>query len=238
MIPLPNAQPREAYDYREDGSLDVVAVFHTIQGEGPFAGVPAVFVRLAGCNLDCPFCDTNYTVGRNRHTVKELVAQVCAAAGATKTRLVVLTGGEPFRQNLAPFVRELLAAEFTVQVETNGTMYPPEPFDDFPWIPVVIVCSPKTAKLHPKIEERVSAYKYVVQAGRTNYDGLPNSVLGNGVHVARPTARFLFERRNGVYIQPMDGDGHETAHIEAAVQSCLEHGYRLCLQLHKIVNLP
>lgn len=202
-----------------------------MQGEGPFAGTPAVFVRLAGCNLQCPFCDTDYTSGRQQITVEQCVTSVL---GIRSYGLVVITGGEPFRQNITPLCQALLDVGYTVQIETNGTMFadvdfPPE---------VVIVCSPKTGGLHHVLQTRVNAWKYVLEAGRVDSDGLPTSILGAG----RP-ARPPKGHPGRVYVQPLDyGNGldsaENSANLKAAVQSCMDHGYSLCLQLHKQLGLP
>ena len=95
-----NTQPREKLDHRSDGSLEVHHIWKTIQGEGPLAGSPAVFVRLAGCTLQCSFCDTDYTSKRVRQEPEEILAGIKAIGGGCNT--VVLTGGEPFRQNVGP----------------------------------------------------------------------------------------------------------------------------------------
>ena len=101
-------------------SLDVVEVFPTIQGEGPFAGRPATFIRLAGCHLKCSFCDTDFTSNRALVTVFELGARV----EKHRHGLVVLTGGEPMRQNIVPLCEALVAGGYTVQIETAGSFWP------------------------------------------------------------------------------------------------------------------
>jgi len=95
---MKNIQPIEKSVFDEEGRLNVVKVWSTIQGEGPFTGTPAVFVRLAGCNLQCPLCDTNYTTNRKLRSAEEVADLV--QSEHSKTSLVVLTGGEPFRQNV------------------------------------------------------------------------------------------------------------------------------------------
>ena len=100
-----NQQPIEKQNLREDGILEVHSIFHTIQGEGPFTGQRAVFIRLAGCNLQCPLCDTDYTSSRWTAGPSSLLKYV--REQADPGHLVVITGGEPFRQNLRPAVEEI-----------------------------------------------------------------------------------------------------------------------------------
>lgn len=235
MIPL-NIQPIEKMS--NESTISIVDIWPTIQGEGPFAGQPAVFIRLAGCNLACPSCDTNYTLGRMQFSVEELVERVVKENPPslfTKS-LVVITGGEPFRQMILPLVAALNDKGFTVQIETNGTYGHP-----YLWTlqgkRFVIVCSPKTGSVHQDLQPHVHSLKYVVSAGRiSEEDGLPLSVLGNGIPPARPWKNFT----GTVYVQPCDDDDpvKNAANLKATVESCMKFGYTLCLQLHKIVGLP
>ncbi len=230
-LPILNQQPVEKRSERNDGALDVVEVFPTIQGEGPFAGRPAVFVRLAGCDLQCPLCDTDYTTTRRLIPLDELVEQVSSVIGSA--RLVVITGGEPFRQRCGLFVRALLARDLAVQFETNGTLYD-ESMEGM-YYAVTIVCSPKTSKVHPRMEGEVDAWKYVVTADEVDStDGLPLSSLGMTGRPARPSLGAE------VYVQPCDNKDVvvNAANTKAAVESCVKYGYTLCLQMHKLVGLP
>jgi 7-carboxy-7-deazaguanine synthase len=228
-----NAQPVEPQTLREDGLLNVVEVFDTIQGEGPFAGMPAVFVRLAGCNLQCPRCDTDYTSRAALMSPAEVFADVQRVAQNRGPRkLVVITGGEPFRQNITPLAEALVANGRKVQIETNGCLY----LTGFPYDKVTVVCCPKTPKIHPKMVRHVSAWKYVVAAGQVMADGLPASSLGMPHPPARPDSWKL----DRIYVQPLDAgaDDLNAPHVEQAKASCLKHGYRLCLQTHKLLGLP
>lgn len=226
------------------GDVRVHSIFRTIQGEGPYAGQAAVFVRLFGCNLQCPGCDTDYT------STNEMMrpAQVRAAIDAlTLTDLVVITGGEPFRQNVVPLVRMLLGSAYRVQVETNGLFHPG---NDFPFAGygsddegATIVCSPKTARINPRLATMVDAYKYVLRAGDVDpEDGLPTIALAHvagadGGHVARPPAAW----RGPIYLQPMDEQDEErnAANVQACVHSVLNYpGLTLGFQMHKQVQLP
>lgn len=241
-----NAQPPEPRD-RTMGSLEVVSVWDTIQGEGPYAGVPATFVRLAGCNIQCRGCDTDYTSNRRRVGFGDLLTEVLTARkgyergnrSVNGSHLVVLTGGEPFRQELGEFIRILLREGIAVQIETNGTVFPDR---ENSWYLmsglVTVVCSPKTPQLseHLTSSKYVKALKYVLRAGAVDpKDGLPTETLGRHHTVARPWVGYTGE----VYVQPEDqGDeALNTANVAAAVESVRKFGYRLCLQLHKIIGV-
>jgi len=222
------------------GALDVVEVFPTIQGEGPFAGVPAVFVRLAGCNLQCPACDTNYTNGRKLMTVSDLMKEIRRVGPASRPKyrelgLVVITGGEPFRQSCGPFVRALIFEGYRVQFETNGTVF--DKSMEHWWRDVTLVCSPKTPLIHAEMEKRITHYKYVVEADQIDpTDGLPLSALLNGLRPYRvPTGPKV-----RIYVQPCDEADPEKnrRNTQAAIDSCQQFGYTFCAQIHKIVGLP
>ena len=227
-----NEQPISKPTFAKNGDLEVHSVFKTIQGEGPFVGVSCVFVRLAGCNLQCPLCDTDYTNKDMQLTsVESLHFQVEELLGPTD--LVVITGGEPFRQNLTPFVLELLEAGIQVQIETNGTLY----LDQFPYDDITIVCSPKTGSINSNLKKHITAYKYVLHADHVDpFDGLPDVVLGNltKAKVARPHDTFC----GTVYVQPVDTNSEmNKIHLECAKKSCLTYGYTLGVQLHKIIGV-
>ena len=229
-----NIQPVEKQTQREDGSLEVVGIWRTIQGEGPFAGTPAVFIRLAGCNLQCPLCDTNYTTGREFQTPLEVLHQVSLAKGPRRIRLLVLTGGEPFRQGLGPFFQETAAQGYCIQVETNGTLFDEEailPLED-----ISIVCSPKTPRINEELLPYINAYKYVLSADAVDCnDGLPTSALGMTAPPARPHLWF----QGDVFVQPLDEQDPDKnkRHLKAALDSCMRFGYRLSLQQHKLLGL-
>ena len=146
--------------------------------------------------------------------------------------LVVLTGGEPFRQNISQLAVALYHMGYSVQVETNGTLY----LKDFPYFAVSIVCSPKTAKIHPQLISYVSAYKYILEAGKIKKDGLPSSALGMPFVPARPPRDYPREK---IFVQPLDEQDEERnkLHRQTAVESCLTFGYRLSIQTHKILGL-
>lgn len=216
----------------DNDAIVVHSVFPTIQGEGPYTGWPAIFVRLYGCNLQCPWCDTDYTSKAKGYTVARLLTEIrkhqriANDLTVGEKPLVVITGGEPFRQDIGLLCTELHFAGFLVQVETNGTIYRSVPTQTF------IVCSPKTPRINPTMGARANCYKYVLDAAHVDpHDGLPTGVLGGDNKVARPPHQYT----GPVYLSPADMiDGN----IAACVASCLKFGYRLSLQIHKIANVP
>lgn len=229
-----NEQKPMRVERSQDGTLKIADIFDTIQGEGPYAGWPAVFVRLMGCNLQCPWCDTDYSTTRYVCSPEE-VYHLTTKIGPRK--LVVITGGEPFRQNITPLVIELLRHGLRVQVETNGTLWPG---DDFPWDDVTVVCSPKTPSIHPKTAKRVHAYKYVLSHDSVSTLGYPMESLGfahKELHVALPP--LCYQKK--IYLQPMDAKDpiENQKNIDAVVDVVMSYrSFIMGVQLHKIAKLP
>src|SRR5688572_26753821 len=103
----------------------IAEIFFSIQGEGPTAGLPAVFIRLQGCSVGCRWCDTKYSwdpAGGHPVMLEALVEE----AAAFPCGRAVVTGGEPLESSLfAPLVDGLKGRGFTVEVETSGVRPPP-----------------------------------------------------------------------------------------------------------------
>jgi 7-carboxy-7-deazaguanine synthase len=210
--------------------------FLTIQGEGPYAGWPAVFIRLHGCNLRCTFCDTDFSDPDDPVMgLETLVGQAAALNQGMSERLFVITGGEPLRQNITPLCKALseLDGRSTVQIETAGTL----------WVPGVerhaqIVCSPKTPTVHLMIQVNADAFKYVVSASM-EFDGfIPITATqpeGKPVRLAEP-------EREGVpvYLSPMDEGDEVLNRVNRAkvAELAMKYGVIAGLQVHKIFDLP
>ncbi len=192
-------------------------IFHSLQGEGYHSGTPAVFVRLSGCNLRCPFCDTQHA-GGTEMSEPEIVAAVKSLCPVLRSPLVVVTGGEPALQLTPSLVDALHAAGCRVAVETNGTLHLPGNVD---WVTL----SPKSLWLG---EEAAPVL--------TRADEL--KVLFDGEH--NPSAYDHIDAAHR-FLQPMDtGDpARNAALMHQAADYCLGHPqWRLSLQIHKILNIP
>jgi 7-carboxy-7-deazaguanine synthase len=100
--------------------LSIIEIYRSIQGESSFAGMPCTFVRLAGCNLRCTWCDSEYTFsGGKKMSMQEVEAEVKRLA---PSGLVEITGGEPMLQEreLLPLMEKLLADGYQLLLETSG----------------------------------------------------------------------------------------------------------------------
>ncbi|MHB8285572.1 MAG: 7-carboxy-7-deazaguanine synthase QueE [Caulobacteraceae bacterium] len=229
------ANPARAQEIGDGHSLWIQEVFYTLQGEGPFSGEPSVFVRTGGCNLKCFWCDTDFESSTWRPSLADLLQRIDAVR-PRHCDLIVLTGGEPFRQNIAPLVAALLDRGLRVQLETNGTLW-----IDLPWSDkLTVVCSPKTRRLDERLIPHIDAYKYVIGAGETDpSDGLPTaSTQHGGLHDR------LFRAPAGASVFVMPRDDHpedpvdrSDGNLQAARDAALTFGYRFCLQLHKAIGV-
>lgn len=185
------------------GKLLVTSVFRTIQGEGPFAGCPAVFVRLAKCQLQCQFCDTYFDSGTwmSVTEIVERMKQVCR--GGPFPPLVVVTGGEPTLQNFAleMFARAIHGGYFppfaSIQIETNGLIMPQVPRN------ATVVVSPKCAGKHytpllPGVLERANCLKFVLSGDPASpYHAVPDWAL-----------EWRDKTRREIFVSPMAEYNH------------------------------
>jgi 7-carboxy-7-deazaguanine synthase len=234
--------PIKKLEHDTDGeTLQVVksSPFYTIQGEGPFTGEPCVFLRLHGCHLACTFCDTQFSdpedpvVGVDT-IVKEIERVSPKGFMRTRHRLIVITGGEPMRQNIIPLVRQLANHGHTVQIETAGSF----------WLPHVnifaaLIVSPKTSMVHENVARYARAFKYVINADtKFTTDGIPFAdTQGRGTPkvLARP-----HETNNcQIFYSPMNEYNEERnkANFAAVRDASLKFGHTAGVQLHTILGV-
>lgn len=207
--------------------LNVQEIFATIQGEGPYAGQPAVFIRLGGCNLQCSFCDTEFDSPKQILT-KNIIQEVLLLANNNKQqlvrKLVVITGGEPLLQPIENLSLELIKKKFLVQIETNGTIYRKLPKA------VKIICSPKksSGKYYPIRQDllpRINAFKFLISANDPRYSKV--SEVGQSQY------------QIPVFVQPIDEYDQEKnqQNLQKTLAIANQFGYHISLQLHKILKI-
>lgn len=224
-------------------------IWETLQGEGLFAGRPAVFVRLVGCNMwsgyentrqrdaqrtgaKCPlWCDTDFTKeGSTDYTAVELVKQIKTVG--REIRFVVITGGEPLMQIDAELIKALHREEFFIAIETNGTMSLNEACWDEATnqleAPDWVVCSPKLSQQHLKLE-LFDELKLVVP------DYLPKDF-----------SEFVKRQRSNkigdhplplLWVQPEDGARLNEARQLAITLALSQPQWRVSVQTHKILDV-
>ena len=188
---------------------ELVEIFESLQGEGRNMGRPCVFVRFAGCNLKCPWCDTDVTK-RFSASLDELLAEL----GQYKAKSVILTGGEPTIQKEMPeLVAALKKAGYWIGVETNGT-------NDADWLGFVdyVACSPKRG-----------ASVRLVEADEVRVVAEDEATADFCRKVRRQIAATDY------YVSPCDHDGQIDFATAKSVLSQLA-GWSLSVQLHKILG--
>ncbi|MHB8176981.1 MAG: 7-carboxy-7-deazaguanine synthase QueE [Vulcanimicrobiaceae bacterium] len=189
--------------------LQLVDIFYTIQGEGIWSGTPAVFVRLAGCNLACEFCDTDYAL-KFFASVEDVVQRVRELSESCP--MIVLTGGEPLAQEATPaLIAALREDSRRVHIESNGTVFCHLPDD------VWLCVSPKE-RVNPRMAERANEVKLIVD-GRVPEEQLP-----------------LFAGQPLILLQP---EGNRPQNVTIALDYAKAHPkrFRVSLQLHKFIGV-
>jgi len=199
-------------------ALKISEVFDSIQGEGFWTGTPCLFVRFAGCNLKCPWCDTKYAW----KPFEELdVGRLLARIQAYVPRTVVLTGGEPTIQNPESMLKLVAGIKHKIKafimVETNGVEVPQWILqkDLIDWVTV----SPK----------RGSEWRtYHASEIKVVYDN----------HTTKELEEFevmAMKRKLPLFLQPKDNNQEE---IEKCIKIIKKRNFwRLSLQIHKILDI-
>ena len=190
---------------------DLVEVFESLQGEGRNMGRPCVFVRFAGCNLACPWCDTDVAT-RFSLSLDGLLAEI----GQYRSKSVILTGGEPtLVKEMPELVAALKARGYWIGVETNGT-------NDADWLQFAdyVACSPKVE------------YPDRIALGKADEVRIVAS--------SEAAAAFCREVRGKIaatdyYVSPCERDGSIDFATAKSVMQQLD-GWSLSVQLHKLLG--
>ena len=190
----------------------IVEVFESIQGEGAFLGLGASFIRLAGCNLRCSWCDTKHSFDVQAASL--LSVDAILGTWRFTQPLVVITGGEPTLHDLGPLVRALKKLGKYVTLETNGTNPVPDEWG-LDWVTV----SPKPGSNYA-INCRADELKYVVD------DDFEIGVI--------QTQRVPLRH---IYLQVESGRPESAARAFTLVTMNPDLHLRVGVQLHKILHV-
>lgn len=188
-------------------------IFYSLQGEGFYTGTPSLFVRLSGCNLKCPFCDTDH-LPYTEMTEHEIIEE----AAKCPAKHVVITGGEPSLQLTESLVDGLHGVGKYVAVETNGTHELPQNVD---WVTL----SPKDRFVKTRSASIVLSRFNEIKVVFTER-GIPSE--------------YTEIQADHHFLQPCDiGEESRNAEIlRSAIAYCLEHPiWRLSLQTHKLIGV-
>ncbi|MGQ8364051.1 7-carboxy-7-deazaguanine synthase QueE [Glaciecola sp. 1036] len=221
-------------------TLLVNEVFESIQGEGSFTGVPSIFVRLQGCLVGCPWCDTKHTweveqdderdsmvimqettdTSHYFSATPEQLFELFASQGYT-AKHIVITGGEPCMFDLRPFTQLAKDKGFNTQIETSGT-YQVLCHEDT-WVTL----SPKINMPGGKVVREDALYraneiKHAI-AMEKHIEEL-EELLKKRVHTSQPV----------IYLQPISMQKRAT---DLAVATCIKKNWRLSLQTHKFIGV-
>lgn len=245
----------ETFEGLKEDELLVSSMFYSIQGEGPFMGRPAFFIRLTGCHRKCDFCDTDFGRGEVL-TFKQIKKQFYEKMGQLP-ELVVITGGEPFLQkNIYSFIGSMQSLGIKFQFETSGDIK--IEMDKFLLSDVTIVVSPKISQGRyilfddfEKIETLLrykTFFKFVVSGDRRSpYHVLPFDLLSSLLSRNRVCISPM-----NVYLRKPDIQSGERVSFweeglldkkqvqinhEYAAELCLKYNFNLSLQMQLYCSL-
>lgn len=190
--------------------------FYTIQGEGFYQGKAAYFVRLAGCDVGCPWCDVKESWETDKHPVMT-IEEIAAAIEASGSRICVVTGGEPLMHNLDELTRVIRNRQIRTHIETSGA-YPLT--GQWDWICV----SPKRFKLPLKEMLAVANELKVVVAHR------------NDLRWAEQNAKDVNSNCH-LFLQPEWDEAEEILPLMIDYVKNNQQ-WEISLQIHKYLNVP
>lgn len=200
--------------------MKVNEIFYSLQGEGHYTGTPAVFVRFAGCNLRCWFCDTDFEKG-----VEMSEDEIVEAVLQYPTRYVVITGGEPTLQITASLCDKLHAHGLYLMMETNGTRPLPEGCQ-VDWI----TCSPKLIDVEEGKRKIATIRLRHIDELKVVFEDSPTQDMA--LYEQIPATEYR--------LQPCDTQDTlcNQAILNKTIKYILQHPkWKLSLQTHKILNV-
>lgn len=216
--------------------MHVSEIFYSIQGEGMLAGIPSVFVRLAGCNLRCDWCDTPYASWKPEGQDRGL-GEVLADVRRHWAGYVVVTGGEPLiSKEIVELTQGLRRIEQHITIETAGTVYEPVECDLMSISPKLSNSTPTEReggrwaeqhdrlRIQPDILRKLMEYPYQLKFVVEERDDLAEVVA---------LVKELDAERSRVMLMPLGTTVPEIRERSAWVaEECKRHGYRMSPRMH------
>lgn len=193
----------------KNAPLKINEIFYSLQGEGLYSGAACVFIRFAGCNLACGWCDTKYAAKTNLILTPR---QILAEIKKYPARDVVLTGGEPCLQDLSALIKQLAARKYRVHLETNGTI------DIDTKNIFCATVSPKGNCARPMLK-KADAIKLIV----------------DGKLSEKQILQYKKYKRAALFLQPLSNQKEKIAKCLHLIKKHPQ--LRLSLQLHKIIKI-
>lgn len=200
--------------------LRISEIFHSIQGEGPNSGKPVVFLRLAGCNLRCKWCDTPYAL-ESKQGEEIGAADIVKEIKSFNTNHLVVTGGEPMIQqnDLKEVLKEL--SDYFVEIETNGVFESSidEYINQYNCSPKLSASGNEESKLKLLPSDK-TWYKFVIDDETDFFDS-----------IAYMTEYDIPQDR--AQMMPQGSTAEESRKNSLwLVEKCIEHGYNFCPRVH------
>ena len=221
-------------------TITINEMFETIQGEGAHTGIPSIFVRLQGCPVGCPWCDTKHTweikadlsvtpaavINKGQESETYFISDEAALLAQFSmegyvAKHVVITGGEPCMYDLRPLTKLLHDNGYSTQIETSGTFE--------------VLCDPRTyVTVSPKINMK-GGYDVLVSAlERANEIKHPIAMQKHIDELDALRSNVYSLEGKQVCLQPISQQKRAT---ELAVKTCIERNWRLSLQTHKYIGI-
>ena len=201
----------------------IAETFTSLKGEGEHTGRAMFFIRFSGCNLNCDFCDTDWSL-RTKLDEYDLLR----LADESGVKHIVLTGGEPGMRKLEPLITLLVDNRYEIHIESNGSY----PLPRVHWLTV----SPKNVDLDPGTMMRANEVKFL--CGLPKWKTIIEKVIDRYRIVGRkylmPIALGKYDRGWSRTQKDVRGDN-----VKEAIEYCLLHPeFSYCAQLHKYLNIP
>lgn len=221
-------------------TLNINEMFETIQGEGAYTGIPSIFVRLQGCPVGCPWCDTKHT-WEIKADLSVSPEDVIAKSSESETyfvsneaslmtlfeqqgyvaKHVVITGGEPCMYDLRPLTNILHQNGYTTQIETSGTFE--------------VLCDERTyVTVSPKINMKGGFDVLTSALERSNEIKHPIAMQKHIDELDALLTKVSSLEGKQVCLQPISQQKRAT---ELAVRTCIARNWRLSLQTHKYIGI-